>query len=179
LITGTPRIGKTTLLLDILGSLRANGYTIGGMATREVCSRGVRIGFEILDLASSDRGWLAHVNRKTGPRVGKYRVNLEDLEKIGVNAIRNALQNMDVVAIDEIGPMELFSAKFKKAVKKALEGYNPVLAVVHWKAQNKLIDLAKKREDAETIIVTAENREKLSEQIIEKTLVLLKVKGRE
>jgi len=175
LITGTPRIGKTTLLLDILGSLRANGYTIGGMATREVCSRGVRIGFEILDLASSDRGWLAHVNRKTGPRVGKYRVNLEDLEKIGVNAIRNALQNMDVVAIDEIGPMELLSKKFREVVREAFTSCKLVIGVVHWQATNKFAEEARTGGDAETYVVTHDNRERVSETVAKMAIRFLSV----
>jgi nucleoside-triphosphatase len=69
--------------------------------------------------------------------------------------------------------MELFSEKFKEAVRKALESRKLVLAVVHWKAQDTLINEAKKREDAETITVTKENREKLNEQITEKALKVL------
>jgi len=129
---------------------------------------GTRIGFEIIDLNTSRIGWLAHVNQKSGPRVGKYRVNLNDLNVIGTNAIREALGECDVVAIDEIGPMELFSEKFREAVKEALESPKPVIAVVHWKAQDKLINDAKNMEDAEIITVTTENREQLSEAIAEK-----------
>ena len=160
ILMGIPGIGKTTVLIKAINALKEKGCCVGGIISREVRESGTRVGFEILDLSSNRKGWLAHVNQKVGPRVGKYSVNMEDLNNIGAQAIADAIENCDVIVVDEIGPMELFSAKFKKAVKKALEGYNPVLAVVHWKAQNKLIDLAKKREDAETIIVTAENREK-------------------
>ena len=84
------------------------------------------------------------------------------------------MENCPVVAIDEIGPMELFSEKFKEATRKALESSKPVLAVVHGKARDKLINEAKSRQDSETFTVTQENRNKLPETITQKTLELLK-----
>jgi nucleoside-triphosphatase len=84
------------------------------------------------------------------------------------------VENCDVIAIDEIGPMELFSEKFKEAVRKTLESRRLVIAIVHWKAQDVLISEARKREDAEIITVTYENREKLHEAIVEKALKILK-----
>jgi len=167
-LTGSPGVGKTTVLLRVVESLKAKGYSVGGMLSREVRSDKTRVGFEILDLSSDRRGWLAHVNQKSGPSVGKYRVNLEDLDNIGANAIVNAAENFDVVVIDEIGPMELFSEKFKEAVRRAVEGGKLVVGVVHWKARDRLIDEVKKREDIEIIVVTYENRNKLHQTIIEK-----------
>jgi nucleoside-triphosphatase len=161
ILTGSPGVGKTTVFAKAVASLKAQGYSVGGMVSREVRENGVRVGFEILDLAGGKRGWLAHVNQKAGPQVGKYRVNMEDLENIGARAILDAVDSSDVVAIDEIGSMELFSKKFKTAAKKALESGKPVIAVVHWKAQDKLVMDAKERVDAEVFTVTVENRERL------------------
>jgi nucleoside-triphosphatase len=92
---------------------------------------------------------------------GKYRVNLKDLEEIGTKAITEATEKVDVIAIDEIGPMELYLQKFKQAVKQALESKKLVLAVVHSKAQDPLITQAKEREDAEIFSVTISNRDSL------------------
>ena len=174
LLTGTPGIGKTSVLTNTINSLRERGICVGGMMSREVREGGARVGFEILDLSSGRHGWLAHVNQKAGPRVGKYRVNMEDLDCIGAKAIADAVENCNVIAIDEIGPMELFSEEFKEAVRKALKSRKLVLAVVHWKAQDPLINEAKKRKDAETTSVTLENRERLHRQITEKVLKILK-----
>ena len=168
LITGSPGIGKTTTLMKTVDILKGRGYAVGGMISREVREAGTRVGFEIIDLSSEKRGWLAHVNQKTGPTVGKYRVNLQDLDNIGAEAITEATENCDVVAIDEIGPMELFSEKFKATVQKALASPKTVIAVVHWKANNKLISDAKTMKNAETFTVTTENREQLSQTLAEK-----------
>jgi len=168
LLTGSPSIGKTTMLLKIVEALKAKGCSVGGMVSREVRDGGTRVGFEILNLKTKERGWLAHVNQKTGPQVGKYRVNLEDLNNVGVGAIISAVKDCDVVAIDEIGPMELFSEKFKQAVKDAVESCKLVIGVIHWKAKDKLIDMVKAREDAEVFTVTYENRGKLHQYVLEK-----------
>jgi nucleoside-triphosphatase len=173
LLTGVPGVGKTTVLLKTVEALKARGYSVGGMISREVRSCGVRVGFEILDLGSGRRGWLAHINQKIGPQVGKYRVNIEDLNSVGVEAILKAIEDHDVVAIDEIGPMELFSEKFREAVKKAIECGKLVVGVVHWKARDKLIEEVKKREDTEIITVTYENRNKLHQAITENFMEIL------
>jgi nucleoside-triphosphatase len=173
LLTGNPGVGKTTVLMKTVNALKEAGYCVGGMISREMREGGTRVGFEILDLNSSKRGWLAHVNQKRGPQVGKYRVNVEDLNAIGAQAILDAIGNCDVVAIDEIGPMELFSEKFKEAARKALDSRILVVAIVHWKAHDTLISDVKKRGDMEIITVTIENRENLHEQLAEKALVFL------
>lgn len=135
------------------------------MLSREVRESGVRVGFEIIDLSSQKHGWLAYVNQKAGPKVGKYHVNLTDLDDIGAKAISDAVENCDIVAIDEVGPMELFSQKFKTAVKAALQSHKVVIAVVHWKAKDNLISDTKARTDAQIFGITAENREEISEEI--------------
>ncbi|MCW4030417.1 MAG: NTPase [Candidatus Bathyarchaeota archaeon] len=177
LITGAPGTGKTTLLLKIVGALENRGVSVGGMVSREVRENGVRVGFEILDLTSSKQGWLAHVNQKVGPQVGKYRVNLQDLDHIGATAIKEATIKAAVVAIDEIGPMELYSEKFKHAVTQALESHRVVLAVVHVHAQDPLIVAAKQRPDAELVQVTAANRGDLVEVLTGQVLTALDFNG--
>lgn len=176
LLTGEPSVGKTTVLLRIVEALKAKGYGTGGMVSREVRSYGTRVGFEILDLNSGRRGWLAHVNQKDGPRIGRYRVNMEDLNSIGVKAIVEAVENFDAIVIDEIGPMELFSERFKEVVKRAVESEKLVIGVVHWKARDRLIDEVKKREDTELIEVTTENRNKIHETVMAKAIELLRRK---
>jgi nucleoside-triphosphatase len=173
LLTGAPGVGKTTVLIKAVDKLKAEGVSVGGMISREAREGNVRVGFEIMDLTNSKHGWLAHVNQRTGPQIGKYHVNLEDLDNIGAKAIMDAVGKCDVVAIDEIGPMELFSQKFKQAVKQALESKKLVLAVVHAKAREPLINEAKQRDDAEKFTVTLANRDKLAEELTKRALEIL------
>jgi nucleoside-triphosphatase len=166
LLTGKPGVGKTTVLIKVVSRLKEDGYCVGGMISQEACKNNLRVGFKILDVNSGKSGWLAKVNQKSGPRIGKYRVNIENIDIIGAQAIADAMANCDIIAIDEIGPMELFSDKFKEVTRKALESRKPVIAVVHWKAKDELIGEAKSREDTETYTVTQENRNKMSALIL-------------
>lgn len=169
ILTGAPGVGKTTVLTKTVDALKAKGINVGGMISREVREGNLRVGFEILDLTNGKPGWLAHVNG-LGPQIGKYHVNLEDLDNIGTTAITQALEKCDAVAIDEIGPMELFSEKFKQVVVQALGSKKLVLTVVHGKAKDPLVTQAKRRVDAEIFNVTFSNREKLLEQLIKRAL---------
>ncbi|HLN89064.1 MAG TPA: NTPase [Candidatus Binatia bacterium] len=173
LLTGAPGVGKTTVLMKTVDALKAKGVSVGGIISREVREGYMRVGFESLDLLSGKRGWLAHVNRQSGPQVGRYRVNLDDLDNIGTAAIMQALEKCSAVAIDEIGPMELYSQNFKQAVSAALESKKLVLAVVHGKAKDQLVTQVKRRVDAEIFNVTFSNREKLPEELAQKALQAL------
>jgi nucleoside-triphosphatase len=173
LLSGSPGGGKTTILLKVAEALKTRGYSVGGMISREARISGSRVGFEIVDLGSGKNGWLARADQEMGPQVGKYRVNLKDLDDIGVKAITNAVANCDIIVIDEIGPMELFSGKFKEAVVKAVESRKLVVGIVHWKARDRLIDETRKREDAEVYTVTSENRQSLHEVLTARALDFL------
>jgi len=175
-ITGRPGVGKTTVLLNAANGLKNKGYRVGGMLSREVRQEGTRIGFEIVDFSTGQRGWLAHVNQPTGPQVSKYRVNLHDLDQIGVKAIQNALRDAEVVIVDEIGPMELFSSTFKQVIKDAIDSQKLLLGVIHHSARDPIIDSIKRRIDTEIVEVTMENRQQLHNLLIQKTIQSLREK---
>ena len=174
-ITGRPGIGKTSVLLMAVDALKARGYKVNGMVSREVRESGVRVGFEISDLETGRRGWLAHVNQPTGPQVGKYRVNLNDINVVGASSILNAVADADVVVVDEIGPMELFSPAFKEAVAQAIRSEKPVLGTIHHRAKDPLITTIRAREDAEILEVTYQNRGELHNLMVKRTEECLKV----
>lgn len=167
-VTGRPGIGKTSVLLRAVEELKTKGYKIGGMLSREVRDEGVRIGFEIIDFYSGRRGWLAHVNQPVGPRVSKYRVNLDDLDVVGAGSIRDAAKNAQIIMVDEIGPMELFSQAFREAVVEAMNSGKPLLGTIHFKARDPIINSIRNRDDAEIIEVTHENR--TSKQLLNKII---------
>ena len=173
LITGSPSVGKTTVLMKTVDFLKGKGYSVGGMISRDVRSAGSRIGFELTDVSSGRSGWLARVDQKQGPIVGKYRVNLEDLGGLGANAIMQAVEKSDVIVIDEIGPMELFSQQFKQSVISTRESSKPAVCTVHWNMKNQLVQETKRRLDAETFVVTYENRDHLHEQLADRIVDLL------
>jgi nucleoside-triphosphatase len=114
LLTGKPGVGKTTLIEKLIVVLREKFPLIQmtGFITKEVRFQGSRIGFNIYTL-DGQLGVLARVEpsrRGQKYRIEKYFVELEDLENIGIASLRKCA---DIIVLDEIGKMELFSQVFK------------------------------------------------------------------
>lgn len=168
LLAGRPGIGKTTVLRRAVSLLRERGWIVGGMFSAEIRRSGQRIGFEISDLLSGDSGTLAHMESKRGPRIGKYRVNLVDLDSIGVGAIVKALDEADIVCCDEIAPMELSSPLFREVILETIESRKPLLATIHQTAQDSLIEEIKMNPRAVVLEVTMENRGTLHVDIVQR-----------
>jgi nucleoside-triphosphatase len=110
---------------------------------------------------------------KQGPQIGKYSVNVDDLNQIGVGGIIDAAENCDVVVVDEIGPMELFSEQFREVLRKIVEGKKLAICTIHWKTSDGVVESIKRREDAQIFVVAHENREHLHEEIVSKALDFL------
>jgi len=172
LLTGRPGIGKTTALVKIIDHLSGAGIMVGGVISRERRVAGIRCGFELVDILSNRVGTLADVAGE-GPRLGKYHVILQDLEGIGVMALENSLERADVTAIDEVGPMELYSDKFLMAIRKALESPKPIVGTIHNNLRHPIIDEIRSRENIEVLDVTYGNRDEIPGEIIKRILRLL------
>lgn len=155
--------------------LKESGVSVGGMISSEERAGGKRVGFKIIDVMTGETGYLAKVESSRGPRVGRYRVVLEDLERIGVTAIKRGVERSDVVVIDEIGPMELYSINFKQAVRDALESNKPVLATIHYRASADPYGReVLTRPDIRRLTLTLNNREIMPKRIYEEIIKLLK-----
>ncbi len=158
-LTGLPGCGKTTVLLKVIEILKQRGLKIGGIITPEKRIGQKRIGFLVKDIYSGKERLLASSDYKFGPRLGKYRVNLDNFEKIALPALQFAFKNCDLIAIDEIGKMEFFSEKFKQKVFEILNSDKRVIAVLHRSFVFQFKDYGKIFE------VTIENRENLPKEI--------------
>ncbi|KON29228.1 hypothetical protein AC482_07110 [miscellaneous Crenarchaeota group-15 archaeon DG-45] len=130
-LTGPPGSGKSTALLRCVEGLRGRGFTVGGISTPELRREGRRIGFGVVDLASGARALMAGTEVVSSLRVGRYGVDLAGFESVALPALDHAEESCDVVCIDEIGPMELFSGPFKRSVEALIRGPKSMVAVLH------------------------------------------------
>jgi nucleoside-triphosphatase len=152
LITGPPGVGKTSLLLSILEMLPGRK---GGFTTQEIREGGERVGFQVADLSGRE-GVLAHVSRPGPPRVGRYGVDLTTFEAIGVQAVTRALHEADLIVIDEIGTMELYSRAFQTVLFEVLDGPRPLVGTIMAKA-HPVADRVKARPDVQVQRLTPTN----------------------
>lgn len=165
MLTGRPGVGKTTMVNRIYEHYSTSGFKVEGITTREVREAGVRTGFMITDLSSGREGWLARKDLGTGPRVGSYVVVSEDIEKIGVAALKRSMNGTaDLVIIDEIGPMEMTSSSFRNGISGVLNGDRVVVATV--KFGSRYPEVEKTRQTSLYWEITKENRESIYRKII-------------
>ena len=162
LITGKPGCGKTTLLARVAGQL---GSRAGGMLTREIREGRKRVGFSVENLLTGESATFAHVDFPKTRRVGKYGVDVAALERVGVKAIEQALKECDVVLIDEVAPMELYSRAFIDAVERAFSSPKQVIASIHLKAKHPLITSLKS--SAIIYTINEENRDEVLRKVLE------------
>lgn len=159
LVTGPPRCGKSTLIEAVVRMIER---TARGFVTREELDSGRRTGFSIVTL-NGLKGVLAHENFRSHIRVGKYGVNLDDLETIAVPAMIPSDPD-EIVVIDEIGKMECFSALFRSTLLKTLDSPNVVIGSVALKG-NAFIEQIKRRPDVKLFQVSERNRNLLAKSL--------------
>lgn len=161
LLTGEPGCGKTTIIKDVLSRVDKSA---GGFYTEEIRIQGIRQGFRIVTL-DGKRAVLSHVNIKGRYRVGKYGVNIDSMEKMACPAVEEAIRYCDIVVVDEIGKMELFSTSFKEVLNEALKSGKKILGTIML-ASHPWADGMKQREDVEVIQVTRSNRDEVFYNVI-------------
>lgn len=167
LLTGRPRVGKSTIIQKVVENLRGAGFKdIGGFYTSEICRGGERIGFAINTL-NGKGGRLAEVGFESPYRLGKYGVDMESFEDIALTALEDAIKRCGVVVIDEIGYMELKSRRFRELVSKALDSPAFVLATI-MRSRFDFANVIKARPDVEVITVRVDNRDRLVDELVER-----------
>lgn len=161
LITGRPGIGKTTVIQNLANLL---GSRAGGFLTKEIRHGGARTGF-MLESFDGKKALLAEASPKGSPRVGKYRVLVENLESVGIQAVNEALSQKKILLIDEIGKMEILSMRFRSLISNLLKSDSKLVATLSLSRHTFLNGI--RRSPGVTIIeVTLENRDRLAKEII-------------
>jgi nucleoside-triphosphatase len=161
LITGTPGVGKTTLIKELLNQLKH--LSAAGFYTEEIREGGIRKGFELVDLGGQRR-MLSHVQIEGPYRVGKYGVDVERFDEFleGASFLDS---KTNLVVIDEIGKMECYSDKFTSLIQKLLESDTLVIATIARKGGSFIAEI-KKRSDVKLFELTLENRNRLAIDIL-------------
>lgn len=158
LFTGPPRCGKSTLIEKIV---QKTDIPASGFFTREIREKGRRVGFSIHTL-DHKQGVLAHVRVKSRYRVGKYGVNLADIDEMAVPSMMPATSD-SLIVIDEIGKMECFSELFKRTLVRVLDSDHPVMGSIAV-IGNRFIQEIKERPDVLLVTVTLKNRNPLADR---------------
>ena len=95
----------------------------------------------------------------------RYFVNLKNLELIIPEILQ--FKEKDLLYMDEIGQMELFSEKFKELVLKFLDSENISILTISNVFKDDFIENIRKRDDIILIEISKENREEQKKFILQ------------
>jgi nucleoside-triphosphatase len=135
----------------------------GGFYTEEIREHGERQGFRLVTLDGRDV-ILSHISFSSAYRVGKYGVNVEGLEQVGVTALLDAAHNSDLVVVDEIGKMEMLSLKFRDAISQIIGSGKRTLGTIMFH-HHTWSDVIKYRPEVRLIMLNRDNRPQVLEEV--------------
>ena len=158
--------------MTIVERLKEAGVTVAGFYCPEVRAGGRRVGFKIVNIATGEEGWLARVSREwCRVRVGRYCVTVDEALRVGLRALSDA-KDADILAIDELGPMELKIGRLREAIIDALRESRAFVVVAHARLRDPgVLEILR---GAEWFTVTEANRDRLRSELPGKVLSSLR-----
>lgn len=158
LLTGQPHVGKSTLIRGLVADISYKQ----GFLTQEIIDGGLRTGYELIS-ALGDTATLASVHSTSSIRVSRYGVDVEALDAFVAKL--PAAEPGNLLYIDEIGQMELFSADFKDLARKYLDAPEPFIGTLKKDYHDDFTDALRARNDIEIIEVKPQNRDTLGPEL--------------
>lgn len=163
ILTGPVHSGKTTFLKEVVCELKETSLTVGGFLSESIVENQENAGYDLLDLRENKS--LPYI-RRTGEehwqKIGSFYFIPESLAKAREIILRDC--DIDILVIDEIGPLELSGKGSWPALKKVLFQHSVKLLLVV--RANILDKFLKMLENAEVIIFDY-NKEGIVTQMIE------------
>lgn len=156
LVTGEPGIGKTTLIRQVISTMRLRA---AGFYTEDLRTSGQREGFRIVTL-DGDVALLASAGHAHSVTVSKYGVDVQELDRVGVAALRRGMARGHVLVVDEIGKMQLFSREFRQTIFEAVRLGHPLLGTVML-GRNPYAERIRSHRNVELLQLTVDNRQQV------------------
>jgi nucleoside-triphosphatase len=122
IISGARGIGKTTWLRRCVAVRTAAGSVVGGIASPAVFTGMQRAGYDLLDLRTGASQPLARVvtTRSQAPTIGHYRFDQAAIDAGNAAILAAISDGLDLIAIDEVGPLEIAGHGWAPALVHAL-----------------------------------------------------------
>ena len=91
------------------------------------------------------------------PEATPLGIRLDTVNRIAAGSVLRAIEENDLILIDEVGKLVSESKEFGEALDDALECGKPMLITMHKRSRNPLLQSIRKRDDLRTLEVTRIN----------------------
>ena len=128
------------------------------MRCEAVIEDGQRVGYACVNILTGEKGIMAHKDIDTRTRVFGFGIDKDTMNTVAIPAIRTAMDEAEVIVIDEIGKFSVESEEFVAIVREALELDKPTVMTLAKKSRHPLLQDIRRRDDARILEVTPVNR---------------------
>ncbi len=171
-VTGLPRSGKNAVMKKVVEmlenergqELRGRGegpssfQIIGGMKTIPILEGTTRVGYSCQNIQSGETGTFAHKEIDSRHRILGLGIDPDVITEVAVPAIQDAIDNYEVIVIDEIGKFSVESEEFVAIVREVIDIDKPTIMTLHKKSRHPLLQDIRRRDDSRILEVTPVNR---------------------
>ncbi|MDP7659003.1 MAG: nucleoside-triphosphatase [Candidatus Thalassarchaeaceae archaeon] len=171
-VTGLPRSGKNAVMKKVVEmlenergqELRGRGedpssfQIIGGMKTIPILEGTTRVGYSCQNIQSGETGTFAHKEIDSRNRILGLGIDPDVITEVAVPAIQDAIDNYEVIVIDEIGKFSVESEEFVAIVREVIDIDKPTIMTLHKKSRHPLLQDIRRRDDSRILEVTPVNR---------------------
>ncbi|NUM33921.1 MAG: DUF2478 domain-containing protein [Candidatus Brocadiae bacterium] len=128
-LIGASGTGKTTQAWNLANQIVQNGYLVGGILAPGTFCEEKRFSFDIVDFMTQEKRFLAKKGMPSSITIGPFGFS-QDGFSFGYNAIQKAIsQRVDLLILDEIGPLELQNKGWFSSLKDALNSEVPNILI--------------------------------------------------
>jgi nucleoside-triphosphatase len=169
LLTGKPRIGKSTAIKRIIHRIGTEYF--GGFYTEEIRNFANRTGFNCVTL-SGESVCFASIDSSSTLRVGRYGIDIDAFENIALQAVRQSLSTKRITVIDEIGFMQMLSFPFREMIHEIFARQQHTILGAICLDSHPVIDQIKELHGVKLYYLNEECRESIIEEVANDVIML-------
>tara|TARA_B100001123_G_scaffold24093_1_gene26152 strand:- start:5892 stop:6452 length:561 start_codon:yes stop_codon:yes gene_type:complete len=162
-ISGQPGTGKTKTVLRI-AKMVEDKFSIGGFTTNPIVDKEEIIGYNLKNYITGEEELSASVRWDVKPKLAgrtpestPLGIRLDAVNRIATQSVAKAIEESDLILVDEVGKLVSESKEFSSILKEALKCGKPMLITMHKRSRNPLLQSIRKRDDLRTLEVTPIN----------------------
>jgi nucleoside-triphosphatase THEP1 len=130
ILVGFSGTGKTTTVLKYIDKMRARALKVGGIVCPGTFKNAQRFSFAVTDLLTNVTNPLAQRDLPSEIQQGSFGFHKTGIE-FGNNSIKQAVaQSVDILVIDEIGPLELSGSGWYEGIQAVNDNVGEVIYTV-------------------------------------------------
>jgi nucleoside-triphosphatase THEP1 len=132
ILSGKQNSGKSTILYQVITGLQERGFQIAGIQAPAIMRNGRKIGFSVQNVRTGEKALLCKRRTESISSLPQSFDFYEDGLNLGRDALSpKAINDADIIIIDEVGPIELKGECWAEAIEQFLStSEKPMLWVV-------------------------------------------------